>query len=105
MLADRAKADAARDLGLSNELYRQLVDARKARFVAAFNRQARYYRATAGRGQPVTLDTAAECEAAHLASDPGWDAERAWNYSESRDAAMAEMQAELARRQEARDRG
>lgn len=98
MLVDRQRAETARGKGLKNELYRRLVEVRKASFVAAFDRHARYHRAVAGQGPKVSIDTAVVCEAAILAMDPGWDAERAWNFSECRQAALAEAQGELERR-------
>lgn len=98
MLRDRAAGREAHLAGLRRELVRRLIEARKAKFVAAFNRQQRYYRASTDRGPKLSLDAAVECEAAHLAMDPGWDAERAWRYSESRQAAVEEVEAELDRR-------
>lgn len=98
MLAERETAKQASEAGLRRELHRRLVEARKAKFVAAFERQQRYYRGTSGRGPKQLIDAAVECEAAHLAMDPGWGAERAWTYSESRDACLAEVEAELERR-------
>lgn len=98
MLRQRDDAAKAHEAGLRRELVRRLVTARKDRFVAAFNRQARYYRAGTGRGPKLSVDAAVECEAAHLAMDPGWDAERAWRYAEARDACLAEVEAELERR-------
>lgn len=100
MLADRAEGEQASEAGLRRELVRQLVQARKAKFVAAFERQQRYYRMATGRGPQMLLDPRAECEAVHLAMDPGWGAERAWQYSETRQACVAEVEAEIERRRE-----
>jgi hypothetical protein len=101
MLEDRERAREAHDMGLRRELIRRLVDSRKARFVTSFQRQARYYRErhdNNGRSPRLSLDTEAVCEGADLAQDPGWDAERAWRFSLTREKAIAEVEAELERR-------
>jgi hypothetical protein len=71
MLAQRQETADAEQAGLRRELVRQLVAARKARFVATFERQQRYHRMKVGRGPQMALDPRAECEAAELAADPG----------------------------------
>lgn len=98
MLADIARGKDARERGLRRELIRRMIETRKSRFVGTFTRQQRYYRAATDKGPKLSIDAACEAEAAHLAMDPGWDAERAWNYSETRQAAIDELEAEVARR-------
>lgn len=104
MLAEREKAEQAHEAALRRELVRRMVETRKAKFVIAFTRQQRFYRERYKPGSDalpkLPLDTYALCEGAELASDPGWDAERAWNYSETRQAAIAEVEVELERRRE-----
>lgn len=99
MLADRERANDAFALGLRKELNRRILEAPKARFIASFNRQARFYRVKTNDKLPrLPLETMAICEGADLAVDPGWNAERAWNYSETRQRAVAEVEAEIERR-------
>ena len=99
MLRDREIAADAAQAGLARELNRRIVEVQKAKFVAAFNRQARYHRRnTHTILPPMPIETLAVCEGADLAADPGWDAERAWRYSETRQRAINEVEAELERR-------
>jgi hypothetical protein len=105
LLKDIERGKSAREAGLRRELIRRLVETRKAKFVAAFTRQQRYYREQGKREGPrLSLEAQAECEGMHLATDPGWDAERAWNYSETRQQAIAELEAEVERRLDAEPR-
>jgi hypothetical protein len=102
MLHEREQAGRAHEAGLRRELVRRLVEARKQLFVHAFERMQRYHRARSfSRHSPVPnmpLETMAVCEGAELAADQGWLAERAWQFSETRERALAEVEAELERR-------
>jgi hypothetical protein len=99
LLKDIERGKNAREVGLRRELIRRLVETRKAKFVAAFTRQQRYYRDKGKtEGPRLSLEAQAECEGMDLAQDPGWDAERAWNYSETRQQAIAQLEAEVERR-------
>lgn len=98
MLAEQARAGDLRLGALRRELARRIVESRRAKFIAAFERQQRYHRMKTGRGPNMDLDVRAACEAAELAQDPGWGADRAWRFSETRDACLAEVEAELERR-------
>lgn len=78
MLADREKAARAHEAGLRRELNRRIVEAARAKFAAAFERQQRYERVRASATlPPLPIETEAVCEAVYLAQDPGWDADRA----------------------------
>ncbi|MEO6360565.1 MAG: hypothetical protein ABIO43_08340 [Sphingomicrobium sp.] len=100
MLADRERAAQTHDLALRRELTRRIVDSTKQKFVTAFVRQQRFYRVrTSANLPPLPIETLAVCEAVELAADPGWDAERAWKYSESRQLAVDAVDAEFERRQ------
>lgn len=98
MLADRERAADAHEVGLRRELNRRLVDTRKSLFVAAFERQQRWHRMQHQGGAKLTPDAMAVCEGAELAIDPGWDAERAWRFSVTREAALQQVQDELDKR-------
>jgi hypothetical protein len=99
MLAEREKAAEAHAAALRREINRRIVETAKAKFTAAFQRQVRFHRARTNPAfLPLPLETLATCEGAELAADPGWDAERAWTYSETRARAVAEADAELDRR-------
>ena len=99
MLADREQATETHELALRRELNRRIVEAAKLKFTSSFARQQRFYRSRYSSVLPaLPIETLAACEAAELASDPGWDAERAWNFSETRQRAIAEVALEIERR-------
>lgn len=87
-LAERERGADVWRAARRRELLADVLLPRKHAFLAAFRLAQRYH-----SGQRLAPTDYAMAEAMWLASDPGWDAERAWNYSETRRQGLVELSA------------